>query len=155
MFVSDEELPGLNIIRTKNYIDLITVNPGFPHESFGDFYTEMPQNMFAKSIYLALEKEVLGIPMNVDMIFVNEKDFNEEAAVEDIDYLIESNEGVRLYSPVVHNTQGLRSNMSVVYGFAVLAFAKGFFSDKKEGTFQKNLRKLEREIEEFQSKFIK
>jgi hypothetical protein len=127
------ESPGLHLLKTDAYVRLIQENPGLVHENWGDFYIDMPHFHLAERIWWALEEEGL----NEDADIVEADSFDHSSCDPTRDYIIKSQDGVRLYSPEVHEEGEL--DAEVAYGLLCCDLADEVFSQTKEGSLQKDL----------------
>ena len=127
------ELPGLKIIQTEKYLDLVKNNPGLVHENCGDFYSRVRVGELPEAVYQILDRDKL----NRDLIIVDDSTFNSEFAKMGIDYLIRGFDGIGIYSPELHASDVTDANQ--VYGLFGAIVAEGLFSDEKLGSLQVGL----------------
>jgi len=141
MLIAEEESPGLRIIQTEAYRDLIGRNPGLIHENCGDFYSDIPVNELSEAVYKALDREFIGTKLNRDIVIVDASTFNPDVAEMEKNYLVREVDGIRIYAPKLHIPEA--EYVSQSYGLFGLMFIGDLFFNERQGSLQVSLRKLE------------
>ena len=87
MLIVEEESPGLRVIQTEAYRNLIEKSPGLIHENCGDFYSKVHVDRLPEAVSKALDKNFMGPKLNQDLVIVDASTFNPEFAEIEKDYL--------------------------------------------------------------------
>ncbi|MDO8511535.1 MAG: hypothetical protein Q7S55_05215 [Nanoarchaeota archaeon] len=144
-----KEFPGLHILTADSYTLMQEQAPSFPHQNWGDFYSEVPCDDLADKVYQLLDKGGLA----EDTVIVPSRLFDEKRSDLSKDYIIKENTGVRIYSPTAHKDPAI--DPEAVYALGSLCLWDGLFSTRKEGNFQRdykeNVHKLEAGLKELET----
>ncbi|MBI2542539.1 hypothetical protein HYV80_07595 [Candidatus Woesearchaeota archaeon] len=132
-FVSKVIEPGLVLLPTEAYLKKLVAEPGFPHESLGDFFSTVPLKGLASRIHDILKDKS---EMPIDLVDVNS--FNELLAKPDFTYIIDGKGQVRIYYPLHH--AGVTDDAGFAYGIFSLAFLPELFAKAPKGSLQEFLR---------------
>lgn len=139
LLIIEQDSPGLRIIQTQAYKNLITTNPRLVHKNAGDFYSNIPVADLSDIVCKTFEQELFGKKLNENMVVVDAATFNQQETDTKKDYLIREIDGIRLYSPQFHTTNA--GNVSELYSFIGLLFIEKLFAEEQEGSLQQGLRK--------------
>lgn len=134
------ETPGLRVIQTKEYLNIIGKNPGLLHENLGDFYSKVPVDELAEAVYKALDKDFLGNKLNKNLIIVDASEFNPAVAEIKKYYLIREDHGIGFYL-TERQTPGstiINHQRYCTYGAMAVEY---LFSDEQKGSLQVSLGK--------------
>jgi len=153
MLIVDDELPGLKIIQTSSYKRLIKSNPGFIHDNWGDFYSEVPVKELSDVIYEALDVEYNGHKANCDAVVVDASNFNQKTVEAKKEYHIKEPHGLRIYSPAIQETT--LGDAKLTYFLYAMLFVESLFSKKQHGSLQTQFDDLKKMYEQMkQDKLI-
>lgn len=133
------ETPGLRVIQTEEYLNIIGKNPGLLHENLGDFYSKVPVDELAEAVYKAFDRELDG-KLNKNLIIVDASEFNPAVAEIKKDYLIREDHGIGFYL-TKHQTPGstiINHQRYCTYGAMAVEY---LFSDEQNGSLQVSLGK--------------
>ncbi|HLD40129.1 MAG TPA: hypothetical protein VJB13_03240 [Candidatus Nanoarchaeia archaeon] len=149
----EKEFPGLHILTTESYASLKQQQPPFPHEDWGDFYSEVGLDSLADTIYQSLQNN--GVAEDARIISV--RSFDEKNCDPDKDYIIKEVTGVRIYSPSIHSAipqdEIIFLEPEVVYFLVSTCFLEDLFSPQQEGSLQREFKQLERVLNRASTKF--
>src|SRR3989338_6839168 len=133
----EKEFPGLHIITAESYQLLKQQQPQFPHQDWGDFYSEVALDALADKIYQSLQKAGAAEEARI----VDVRLFDEKSRDLHKDYIIREKTGVRIYSPSIHQKDHSLEPESV-YALGSLYFLEDLFSSEKEGSLQREFKQL-------------
>ncbi len=138
---------GLRILTSEAYQRLIQQTPSLMHENLGDFYSEVPCDSLSDKIYNLLDnQDFMGSKMSEDLIIIESSSFDQDYCDIEKDYLIKEREGIRLYYPGLHLKHNTKT-IQLIYSICITAL-EGLFSNEKEGTLQKCIKKIRKELRE-------
>ncbi len=145
----EKEFSGLHILTADSYTLMLNQAPDFPHNNWGDFYSEVPCGDLADKVYQLLAKESSA----GDIVILPSHLFDEKKFDPSKDYIIKRNNGARIYSPKAH--QNLILGPEAVYMLGCSGLWEGLFSTSKEGSLQidykENVQKLEEVFKELEA----
>ncbi len=138
----EQESPGLYIITADSCDSIIQQKQGIILENYGDFYSEVQCKDLDNRIYQLLEKAEAA--ENIKIIAANL--FEEKNVDFNLDYIIKSDTGVRLYSPGVHQ-KDYSLGAEAAYFVISMFFLEDLFSSEKEGSLQREFKQFESLLE--------
>jgi len=144
MLIVEDESPGLRVIQTEAYRNLIEKSPGLIHENCGDFYSKVHVDRLPEAVSKALDKNFMGPKLNQDLVIVDASTFNPEFAEIEKDYLVREVDGIRIYSPKLHTPEA--TNVSQTYSLFGIIAVEDLFADGPKGTLQVSLENFFEEI---------
>jgi|SRR3989338_242317 len=145
LLVVEGEEPGLKIMRTATYASLVAQDPSLIHKNFGDFYSDVSCADLADRVYQALGQEDVEGRLNELTVIVDAASFDQNSCDPEKEYLVRDESGVWFYSPGLHQKDPMGASQA--YTTAAFLVIRNLVTDKQEGSLQKQLKKVEAELQ--------
>lgn len=145
-----EVIPGVRIINSSDYPDLIRYTPSLQHENWGDFFSETrPLDLAYKIVKIFEERGYSNIITGIEGFLDGINSFSEE---DSSSYIINGGKkrGVTLHFPQLYASEEDLRNAKLIYELTSMEIIPRLFTDKSlytGGSYRKLVENLFQEVQ--------